>query len=269
MATIPLTKSCCEGTLHTAAQPTGTEIKIGVYDVYEALPTTATAPASVVVIAPDIFGWALPNVRLIADNYAKAGIRALVPNILKNNLPADLFEKAAEAESPDCPPERKEELAKYRADTMGAFFASNSIEGGVEHMKVLIRHLRDQGVQKVAMPGYCWGGGICVKLGAESGFVDLVCPIHPSRLSLPDDIKALKVPACFLLAEKDTITKELADDILKVLQQKGLPFFHKYYLGCKHGWAVRGDEDNPDVVAKRQDAFDCSLSFVRANLGFQ
>ena len=67
-----LPRQCCaSGSLHTGT-PTGREDKLHGLDVYVAEPPSGN-PKGIVVVIPDIFGWTLPNNRILADNFAKKG----------------------------------------------------------------------------------------------------------------------------------------------------------------------------------------------------
>ncbi|GAB7347507.1 hypothetical protein MBLNU459_g4409t1 [Dothideomycetes sp. NU459] len=67
-----LPKQCCAtGSLHTGT-PTGRVDKVHGLNCYIAEPPSGT-PKGIVVIIPDIFGWELPNNRILADEYAKKG----------------------------------------------------------------------------------------------------------------------------------------------------------------------------------------------------
>ena len=44
-------------------------------------------------MTPSVFGWTFPNVHLLADNYAKAGFYAYVPNIHEgDSLPIEFLQ---------------------------------------------------------------------------------------------------------------------------------------------------------------------------------
>jgi len=44
-------------------------------------------------LTPSVFGWIFPNVHLLADNYAKAGFYAYVPNIHEDDsLPIEFLQ---------------------------------------------------------------------------------------------------------------------------------------------------------------------------------
>jgi hypothetical protein len=63
---------CATGSLHTGT-PQGTVKKVHGLDCYVAEPSSNTPPKGIVVILPDIFGWTMPNTRLLADRYAERG----------------------------------------------------------------------------------------------------------------------------------------------------------------------------------------------------
>lgn len=67
-----LPKQCCaSGSLHTGT-PTGRIEKVHGLNCYIADPPSDN-PKGIVVIIPDVFGWELPNSRILADEYAKKG----------------------------------------------------------------------------------------------------------------------------------------------------------------------------------------------------
>lgn len=67
-----VSQCCAAGELHTGT-PQGRVTKIHGLDCYVAAPPPDTAAQGVIVMLPDIFGWTLPNTRLLADSYAAKG----------------------------------------------------------------------------------------------------------------------------------------------------------------------------------------------------
>jgi len=59
--------SCCKEGFQWNGKPTGKTSKIAGLEAYVAGSTKDRA----ILIVADIFGWTLPNVRLIADHFAK------------------------------------------------------------------------------------------------------------------------------------------------------------------------------------------------------
>jgi dienelactone hydrolase len=62
---------CATGSLHTGI-PQGRTEKLHGLDCYIA-DAPSGSPKGIVVIIPDIFGWELPNNRILADEFAKKG----------------------------------------------------------------------------------------------------------------------------------------------------------------------------------------------------
>ncbi|KAG9802160.1 alpha/beta-hydrolase, partial [Aureobasidium melanogenum] len=69
--------SCCKEGFKWNGQPVGKETTLGKNPAYV---TGDNKDAAVLIIA-DVFGWTLPNVRLLADHYAKeANVTVYVPD---------------------------------------------------------------------------------------------------------------------------------------------------------------------------------------------
>ncbi len=73
---------CFSGHVHDG-HPAGKEIEIHGLKAYVTEPPEGTPVKGLIVIVPDAFGWAMPNVRLVADVYAKrCGCRVYVPEFM-------------------------------------------------------------------------------------------------------------------------------------------------------------------------------------------
>ena len=62
---------CLSGKLHEG-KPVGREDEIASFSTYISEPKDGSKAKTVVIIT-DVFGWKISNVRLLADEYAKAG----------------------------------------------------------------------------------------------------------------------------------------------------------------------------------------------------
>jgi hypothetical protein len=78
--------SCCvKGELH-AGTPVGREDRLYGLDCYISDPPGGEPPKGVVVILSDVFGWKLPNTRILADEYAKRGrFQVMIPDFFDGN----------------------------------------------------------------------------------------------------------------------------------------------------------------------------------------
>jgi dienelactone hydrolase len=71
------------GTLHSGS-PTGTETTIHGIRTYVAQPDEGQTKKGLIVFITDIFGWKMPNSRLLADRYAKkGGYIVYIPDFLR------------------------------------------------------------------------------------------------------------------------------------------------------------------------------------------
>ena len=90
------------------------------------------------------------------------------------------------------------------------------------------------------------------KDGSKVPLIDAVVALHPSNLSLPTDVEALVVPASIGWGEIDSEVNikqkdEVKDAHAKATQsgRKMPEVEHKVYTPGRHGFAVRGNPDDP------------------------
>lgn len=84
--------SCClSGSVHEGT-PTGSVETIDNLQTYVAKPKDGSKAKSIVILV-DIFGWEFKNVRLLADNYAKAGFYVYIPDLHQgDSIPLDFLQ---------------------------------------------------------------------------------------------------------------------------------------------------------------------------------
>jgi dienelactone hydrolase len=91
---------------------------------------------------------------------------------------------------------------------------------------------------------------------------------HPSFIKVPEDIEAIAVPGIFNCAETDFLFSETAKhNSEEILKKK--PFRTEFigYPGTTHGFAVRGDESQPQILEAKQKAAAESSKFLKEILG--
>ncbi|KAK3063862.1 hypothetical protein LTS18_012147, partial [Coniosporium uncinatum] len=82
---------CLSGTIKNG-NPKGQVQEIGGLATYVAEPENGSKTKTVIFLV-DIFGWTFNNIRLLADNYAKAGFYAYVPDVHQgDSLPIEFLQ---------------------------------------------------------------------------------------------------------------------------------------------------------------------------------
>jgi dienelactone hydrolase len=251
---------CCSGTIDKG-EPEGRVENFHNLDCYITGPSSKVA----LVIATDVYGYKVPNVRLIADSYAKAlGCTVYIPDYLHGQA------MSVDAILPDNPDASYVEKATGIVKAMfefPLFLFRHRPEQGKKVIRDFVRHIRNLGAETVFLQGYCWGGTIVLQLASEN-IADGVCSAHPGQIAVPNDFLALQTPIMFAFAENDLF---LAKDIARLaevhLKDKAMKCVVKQYAGTIHGFAVRGNSADPIVLKQRnlvlQDAIDFFRSFLK------
>ena len=234
-----------------------------------------TNPRGVIVIYSDVFGLPLPNNRLIADAYAKSGEWLVyLPDFFKGDpvplkiadilIPVDAAKQSA--------------LSKYTGMLAGApsfvmWMTRHKVAPTNKICMDFLQALRraTPRSQKIGMVGFCWGGKYAIRAGLASNMieidgdkvplVDAVVGLHPSHLDIPDDVENLVVPVSYGWGQEDVAVnikqKGKVEDVHATVRKAGkkLPEMeHKVYKPGRHGFAVRGNPDDPQERACLQDS---------------
>jgi len=255
---------CVSGSL-SEGKPNGTIEKFAGYDTYISRPE-AKNPKSAIIMATDVFGPTLINAQLIADGMAKeTGFLVVIPDLFDGGaMPAEKMGAAMED------PEENEtffqrfwrgvSMVPLYLRIMPFLYSHGNVLYKMPIMSNVIKTLKEQeGIQKIGVIGYCYGGKIAVLMGGKHENVpqvDAIAAAHPSFLKVPADIEALDRPSLFMFSEVDPmLSKEKADLITSIVKKKGVPFSEcTMYEKVKHGFAVRGNDKKPEVAAARRAA---------------
>ncbi|KAJ7432183.1 Alpha/Beta hydrolase protein [Mycena galericulata] len=240
---------CFKGVTHEGT-PEGKTEKIGGIDCYVATPTADFPKDKAVLFLTDVFGLALNNNLLLADDFARNGFRTVVPDLFNGDpIPEDAFK-------PGAPPLDREKwsLVHGEAETRPPIDS-------------VIAALKEEGVTHFAATGYCFGARYVVDLAFDD-VIKVSALSHPSRLVVPDDLeKYAAVSKAPLLLNTCTVDRAFplsaqtqADAILGA--GKFAPGYKReYFEGCSHGFAVRGDMSDPKVKAGKEGAFRATVEW--------
>ena len=248
--------ACCSGIIDKGI-PEGHEEKIDGVNCYVTPRSNISNNKVAVVILSDVFGYKLPNTRLIADNFSKQ-LSVLV-------IAPDLFNGFY------VPPNLMDTINILSGAKKGSFLTKvygffkllwylipfrlrNLSKKSQDLSEKIIQHLKtNHGIEKIAVQGYCWGGALATYLGQKANIIDVFASAHPGGLKVPLDFDKVIKPACFILPEKDHITAEQIEIIKqifvkKVDTEKLFPFLVKDYPKMVHGFAVRGTNYYKNVI---------------------
>jgi carboxymethylenebutenolidase len=205
---------------------------------YLAKPAQGVTTPGVVVIQE---WWGLnPQIKGVADRIAKAGYRAIVPDLYRGRV----------TQSPD---EANHMMSGL--DWTGA--THQDIRGAAQHLKA--------GGGKVAVMGFCMGGALTIMAGVHVAEVDAaVCyyGIPPAQAADPQKIR---VPFQGHFAQQDDwVSPDAVNELEKKLKAGGVRHELYRYPG-QHGFF---NEQRPEVYDAKgaEQAWQRTLAFLKAHL---
>jgi len=240
---------CIKGATHEGT-PKGKLEKIGGIESYVATPAGEYSKDKAIIFLPDVFGLQLLNAQLLADDFAANGVKTIIPDYLNGDpIPADALE-----------PGKKFDI--------NAWFVNHTTDKTRPPLDKVLEALKAEGVTSLAATGYCFGGRYVFDLAFEN-IIKVAIVSHPSLLKVPEDLEKYfatsKVP---LLINSCTIDQQFplessakADEIFG--DGKFVPGYKReYFEGCTHGFAVRGDLNDPKAKAGKEGSFKSTVAWI-------
>ncbi|KAH7157377.1 dienelactone hydrolase [Dactylonectria estremocensis] len=228
---------------HTG-DPVGKEVQHEGLTLYVSKPRRNKSKIGVLYLT-DVFGIQLPQNKLLADSFARAGFVTVAP---------DMFDGSPAPEDINIPGFNTTEfLAQHGTNVTDPIIAS------------AVSYLRNElGVGKVAVTGYCFGGRYTFRLLAEDKGADVGFAAHPSLLT-DEEILAITGPASVAAAETDNLMSPARRaEVEALLGQTGQPYSLALYGGTSHGFGVRANVSDPQQKFGKEEAFFQAVRFFKA-----
>ncbi|KAK7029520.1 hypothetical protein VNI00_014553 [Paramarasmius palmivorus] len=225
--------------------------KIGSVDCYVATPTTDYPQGTALLYLANVFGPELTQAQLHVDSFAENGFRTIAPDYFNGDpVPADAFDGGNFDITKWYPKYTREETRPALDNVISA--------------------LKEDGVKTFGATGYCFGGRYIFDLASEN-IIKVAATSHPSFLQVPADfekyVKTSQAPLLINSCTEDEYfppeAQAKADEVFKDFEY-GYERIH--FDGCEHGFAVRGDMNDPKAKAGKEGAFRTTVEWLRRYL---
>lgn len=219
MASKPPGKCCVETNFHEGSVQGKLETIYGL-DTY----VVGSSDSRFIVLATDIYGHKYNNARLVADQFAKAGYKVYVPDILNDDPVVSL-------------------------DDLGSWLEKHTLEITEPLYAGFLTKLREEVGESafIGSVGYCFGAKYVVRQLTADGLLTAGGIAHPSFVDI-EEVAAIKKPLVISAAEVDSIyTAELRHQTEEKLAEIGARYQATLFSGVSHGFACRGDMSDPVV----------------------
>jgi len=241
-----LCKDCVSGVTHEGT-PQGKWENLSGVECYVATPSGDYDKGKILLFLPDVFGPKLPNAQLLADDFARNGIKTVIPDYLNGDpIPSDALNPGS------------------NFDLM-AWLQNHGPDKTEPSLNKVIDLLKAQGINEFGATGYCFGGRYVFNLAFKNA-IKVGVVSHPSLLKVPDDLHKyvaesnvpLLINGCEVDSQFPPEAQTQADEIFKDFKPG---YKREYFPGCQHGFAVRGDLSDPKVKAGKEGSFKAAAEW--------
>ncbi|EUC34690.1 hypothetical protein COCCADRAFT_35726 [Bipolaris zeicola 26-R-13] len=225
--------SCClKGTIHKG-EGRGRRETIANVETYISVPPASKANGNVLLYFPDVWGM-FPNGLLVMDAFASAGYTVLGLDYFRGDPVWKHRKNRHDKSNPGFDYE-----AWKRKHTA---FADEAVPRWVA--TVVDRYRKENPGTKFACVGYCFGAPyVCDELAKDRVTVGAFA--HPAFLK-EHHFQNIKKPLFLSCSERDhTFDVPSRRRALDILQERSKTFHYQLFSGVEHGFALRGDPDDP------------------------
>jgi dienelactone hydrolase len=215
-------------------------------------------------------------VRLLADDYTKAGFYAYFPDVHNaDSLPIEFLQDV----EPPLPTREQMTLVQKTAATAGV--GATLGPWVLKHREAVSKPIIDgfinttrhtPGTDKVGVIGFCWGGRYAILATHEASSskgVDAAYACHPSLVAIPADFDPIARPLSLALGTKDSLLgeKEVGQIQDCLAKKTDVPHEIRLYEGQVHGFALRGDWSDDKDKKAMDEAEEQGIEWFKKYLG--
>ncbi|KAH6699710.1 Alpha/Beta hydrolase protein [Leptodontidium sp. 2 PMI_412] len=265
---------CFNGHVHSG-EVKGIESQLHGIDTYVVEPDNTAEIKGLIVVVSDAFGWKTNNLRLLADTYAKrTGCRIYLPDFMNGKAAPQWMMSVIDQILTDHSFYSwviKPYLVLQAVFAMVPFMISNNPKSAYKTIEKYMSDIRcaEGNNLKIGAIGFCWGGYSVTRLAhggrAANGkrLIDAAFTAHPSELSLPEDIKKIKLPYGVVIGDVDfAMSLQKVREMEDILSEKtGVDSEVTVIPNAKHGFAVRGNPDDQVAMEMADQAEDLAVKW--------
>ncbi|KAJ7167880.1 Alpha/Beta hydrolase protein [Mycena filopes] len=255
-------------------EPTGVIADQGAYFAAAPEGSTGTNKRAIVLLT-DIFGLPLKNSKILADSFAeRLKCDVWVPDFFNGHPPATV-----EQLDKVLPQKAGQKLSVWDWVVL-VFTILPSLPGLIRNRPSvvdartisLVKAIKEtKKYEQIGTIGYCFGGGIALRVGASTDLFQSIVLAHPSP---PKDaqLRAIKAPTAWACAEDDMglTPARMAEIEALYAGRKDSADFVEYeietYKGTAHGFAARPNLAFPDVKEGFEGAFKQAVKWFEKTL---
>lgn len=147
---------------------------------------------------------------------------------------------------------------------LGAWLENHSADRTRPPLDKLVDGLKAKGITAFGAVGYCFGGRYIFDL-AFDGVLKVAVVSHPWLIEVEDlrevqdDGRTPPDHSCEFDPVYGAEKQKAGDEILGDGKTEGPAYKTTYWPGCAHGFAVRGDVNDPLVKAGREGVFKATV----------
>ncbi|KAL1408228.1 hypothetical protein Q8F55_005034 [Vanrija albida] len=273
---LPISPCCVQGSILPGTprgtfEPAGGARSLGRYVVRPE--GGSKSPKAALVLFYDIFGFQIPNPKLLADAFCTAlGVDVIVPDYMPAGLPADHLAAALEAYPGEKAAQGWLARAWGKLSLLRVLPYAGGMRDGAVNPKgeVAVAELKAEGYTRLVGIGYCRGGSVLTHLLSSGAALDAAVVVHPG-VEAERWGKIVK-PTLWLLsdpAHEHFFKPAQVAQLEATFARTHAPFELKVYDDTVHGFGARPALEHAATRAAFEDANARAVAFARRHLGLE